>query len=106
MRFDSQLGAADFRESSPASRNSTESDGEELPQDPMEQLRRSLDAVFGSWNNPQAVRYPEIHEIKGLLGTAVNIQTTPLPSRSRTSIPSCALTQPVASAKPLASWSK
>ncbi len=48
---------------------------EEFPTEPMEQLRRAIDAVFGSWNNPQAVRYREINEIRGLLGTAVNVQT-------------------------------
>ena len=49
--------------------------GENLPTDPKEQLRRSINAVFGSWDNPQAIRYREINDIKGLLGTAVNVQT-------------------------------
>jgi pyruvate, orthophosphate dikinase len=49
--------------------------GSDLPQCPKEQLKLAIDAVFGSWHNPQAVRYREINEIKGLLGTAVNVQT-------------------------------
>ena len=49
--------------------------GEEFPQDPYDQLMRGISAVFGSWNNPRAVRYREINEIRGLLGTAVNVQT-------------------------------
>jgi len=49
--------------------------GEEFPTDPVDQLRKSIDAVFGSWNNPRAIRYREINEIRGLLGTAVNVQT-------------------------------
>ncbi len=49
--------------------------GEEFPQDPKEQLWKSIDAVFGSWNNERAIKYREINEIKGLLGTAVNVQT-------------------------------
>jgi pyruvate,orthophosphate dikinase len=49
--------------------------GEEFPQDPMDQLYRGIAAVFKSWHTPRAVRYREINEIKGLLGTAVNVQT-------------------------------
>lgn len=49
--------------------------GEEFPQDPKEQLWAAIDAVFGSWNNQRALKYRQIHDIKGLLGTAVNIQT-------------------------------
>ncbi|HEY8487259.1 MAG TPA: PEP/pyruvate-binding domain-containing protein, partial [Limnochordales bacterium] len=48
--------------------------GREFPQDPREQLRGAIDAVFGSWNNPRAVRYREIHRIPGDWGTAVNVQ--------------------------------
>lgn len=49
--------------------------GEEFPQDPYQQLEKSIEAVFSSWNTPRAVRYREINEITGLMGTAVNIQT-------------------------------
>lgn len=49
--------------------------GKEFPQDPITQLWESIDAVFGSWNNPRALKYRQIHDIKGLLGTAVNVQT-------------------------------
>src|SRR5437868_8675326 len=49
--------------------------GEEWPQNPMRQLEQSIEAVFKSWNTERAVRYREIHEIRGLAGTAVNIQT-------------------------------
>jgi pyruvate,orthophosphate dikinase len=48
---------------------------EDFPQKPIEQLWASIDAVFGSWNNPRAIKYRKINEIKGLLGTAVNVQT-------------------------------
>jgi len=46
----------------------------EFPQDPMTQLWASIDAVFGSWNNDRAVKYRALNNIKGLLGTAVNVQ--------------------------------
>ena len=49
--------------------------GEDFPQDPMRQLQLSIEAVFGSWHTPRAVRYREIEGIRGLLGTAVNVQS-------------------------------
>jgi pyruvate,orthophosphate dikinase len=49
--------------------------GEKFPDDPWEQLKLSIDAVFGSWNNNRAIRYREINAITGLVGTAVNVQT-------------------------------
>jgi pyruvate,orthophosphate dikinase len=52
-----------------------EETGKEFPQDPKEQLWKSIDAVFGSWNNDRAIKYRELNHITGLKGTAVNIQT-------------------------------
>ena len=49
--------------------------GREFPQDPLQQLELAIEAVFGSWNTPRAVRYREIENIRGLLGTAVNVQS-------------------------------
>jgi pyruvate, orthophosphate dikinase len=48
--------------------------GNMFPQDPMEQLKGSIDAVFGSWNSERAIKYRQIHKIENLLGTAVNVQ--------------------------------
>ena len=48
--------------------------GEMFPQDGREQLTHAVDAVFGSWNSPRAIRYRELNGITGLLGTAVNVQ--------------------------------
>jgi pyruvate,orthophosphate dikinase len=48
--------------------------GEEFPSDPREQLDKAVGAVFGSWNNPRAIKYRQLHDIRGLLGTAVNVQ--------------------------------
>ena len=47
---------------------------ENFPNDPKVQLRKAIDAVFASWNNPRAVKYRQLYEIKGLLGTAINVQ--------------------------------
>ena len=46
-----------------------------FPQDPMEQLERAIEAVFASWMTTRAVRYREVENIRGLLGTAVNVQS-------------------------------
>jgi pyruvate,orthophosphate dikinase len=47
--------------------------GEDLPQDPREQIRRTIDAVFASWNVPRAVTYRKHQGIGDDAGTAVNI---------------------------------
>ena len=49
--------------------------GEDFPQDPMSQLQLAIEAVFSSWNTTRAVRYREVENIRGLLGTAVNVQS-------------------------------
>ncbi len=49
--------------------------GEDFPTDPIDQLFKSINAVFNSWNNDRAIRYRQMNDIRGLLGTAVNIQT-------------------------------
>ena len=49
--------------------------GKEFPQEPIKQLQMSVEAVFGSWMTPRAVRYREVENIRGLLGTAVNVQS-------------------------------
>lgn len=45
-----------------------------FPDDPREQLRFAINAVFGSWNSDRAIKYRQINKITGLIGTAVNIQ--------------------------------
>jgi pyruvate,orthophosphate dikinase len=50
------------------------STGKEFPNDPREQLQMSIDAVFLSWNGARAVKYRELNDLRGLLGTAVNVQ--------------------------------
>ncbi|AEJ60698.1 pyruvate, phosphate dikinase [Spirochaeta thermophila DSM 6578] len=48
--------------------------GEEFPQDVKSQLWAAIDAVFDSWDNERARKYREINNIRGLKGTAVNVQ--------------------------------
>src|SRR5690606_2441187 len=40
-----------------------------FPEDPMEQLRFTVNAVFNSWNSSRAIKYRQINRIRGLLGT-------------------------------------
>ena len=47
---------------------------EDFPQDPKEQLWGSVNAVFGSWMAEKAVTYRRVEKIKGVVGTAVNVQ--------------------------------
>ena len=48
---------------------------EDFPQDPMEQLKLAIKAVFASWNNPRAQVYRKLNDIPHNLGTAVNVQS-------------------------------
>ena len=49
--------------------------GKPFPQEPRDQLRGSIEAVFSSWNSPRAVAYRRRERIPDDLGTAVNVQT-------------------------------
>jgi pyruvate,orthophosphate dikinase len=46
----------------------------DFPQDPFEQLRLAVEAVFLSWYTPRAHVYREMNNISETLGTAVNVQ--------------------------------
>jgi pyruvate,orthophosphate dikinase len=49
--------------------------GVEFPQEPREQLRFAIEAVFRSWNGERAKVYRRMEGIPDDLGTAVNVQT-------------------------------
>ncbi len=46
----------------------------DFPQDPLEQLTMSRDAVFRSWWNPKACYYRKMEKIPDEIGTAANVQ--------------------------------
>jgi pyruvate,orthophosphate dikinase len=48
---------------------------EEFPQDPMDQLKASIAAVFNSWDIPRARTYRKFEGIPNSMGTACNVQT-------------------------------
>jgi pyruvate,orthophosphate dikinase len=52
----------------------SEETGEEFPQDPLEQLRLAIRAVFDSWLGKRAATYRRINHIPDEWGTACNVQ--------------------------------
>ena len=49
--------------------------GSDFPQDPFTQLEHAIEAVFKSWMGDRAIRYRQLNDIRGLRGTAVNVQS-------------------------------
>ena len=64
-----------------------------FPQDPVEQLRLAIEAVFGSWNNPRATLYRQQNKIADDLGTAVNVQCMVFGNKGDSSATGVALTR-------------
>lgn len=48
--------------------------GRPFPTDPWQTLRQSIDAVFASWSSERARTYRQHHNVRGVVGTAVNVQ--------------------------------
>lgn len=48
--------------------------GRSFPENALEQLKLSIEAVFSSWDNDRAIAYRRINGIHGLIGTAVSVQ--------------------------------
>ncbi len=73
--FDTDLDADDWKIIVGQYKECVEREGgEAFPQDPAEQLSRSIAAVFGSWRNARAETYRNLHNIPESWGTAVNVQ--------------------------------
>ncbi|KAJ6249405.1 pyruvate [Anaeramoeba flamelloides] len=76
FNFDNELKADNWKEVLELyNKVIMEEKGITFPQDPMEQIRMSIKAVFSSWNVPRAIQYRERTGIPHTLGTAVNLQT-------------------------------
>lgn len=67
--LDVDMGAEDWQAVIAAFKTITD-----FPQDPFEQLKRAVEAVFRSWHAPRAHVYREMNNIPETLGTAVNVQ--------------------------------
>ncbi len=75
FEVDTDLSADDWLEVIAAYKNIVQEElGSAFPQDPQEQLRGAIGAVFSSWMNARAVTYRRLHNIPAAWGTAVNVQ--------------------------------
>ena len=75
VRLDTELGADDLAQLvARYKRVVHETTGSRFPDDPFEQLRGAIAAVFASWNTPRAETYRKLNGIPAEWGTAVNIQ--------------------------------
>src|SRR5688572_17130633 len=64
----------------------------DFPEDPYDQLRGAIAAVFGSWNGRRAVDYRRLNKIPDTLGTAVNVQSMVFGNMGNTSATGVAFT--------------
>ena len=86
VRDDTELSEGDLRELVAAFRELyREGTGEDFPQEPAEQLRQAIRAVFDSWLGPRAVTYRRINRIPDEWGTAVNVQQMVFGNKGETS---------------------
>ncbi len=67
--------------------------GRPFPQDPKEQLRLAIDAVFDSWFSKRAQEYRRIHRIPGDWGTAVTVMMMVFGNLGETSVTGVAFTR-------------
>lgn len=76
IHYDTELTADDLKELIVKFKNiyKENRNGEEFPQEPIEQLMGAVKAVFRSWDNPRAIVYRRMNDIPGDWGTAVNVQ--------------------------------
>ncbi len=86
VKEDVELGVEDLRAlTDEFKRVFREETDEEFPQDPKEQLRQAIRAVFDSWTGERAVSYRRINRIPDDWGTAVNVQQMVFGNRGETS---------------------
>lgn len=86
VEFDTDLDAEDWKKVCEGYKEVIKTHaGKLFPEDPKEQLKMGIGAVFGSWNAKRAIAYRRINSITGLLGTAVNIQSMAFGNMGETS---------------------
>lgn len=74
--FDYEIPASDLQELIAEYKQIVKKDiGKDFPQDVWEQLVLAIKAVFGSWNNSNAITYRAAEKIPNDIGTAVNVQS-------------------------------
>ena len=76
VKYDTDLDVNDLKGLIPKYKELVKKEsGKDFPQDPQEQLKMSIDAVFNSWNNERAIAYRRINKLRNDAGTGVNIQS-------------------------------
>jgi pyruvate,orthophosphate dikinase len=74
--------------------------GHDFPEDPTEQLRMGVNAVFSSWYGARAVTYRRLYNIPDSWGTAVNVVAMVFGNMGETSGTGVAFTRDPASGEP------
>ncbi len=73
-KLDTELTAGDLKALVEQFKETVQREAERpLPEDPYEQLRLAIEAVFNSWYSPRAFAYRKAENIPDDLGTAVNV---------------------------------
>ncbi len=87
VHYDTELDANDLKELANKFKAVYKEamNGEEFPQDPIEQLMGAVKAVFRSWDNARAIVYRRMNDIPGDWGTAVNVQCMVFGNKGETS---------------------
>jgi len=76
VKLDTELSAAELKKLVQLFKDEIKKrTGKDFPTDPWEQLWGAISAVFGSWNNPRALKYRKLNNIPADWGTAVNVQS-------------------------------
>lgn len=85
VSVDTDLSADDLKELVKRYKGVYQAQGTQFPEDPYEQLRAAVYAVFDSWESERANVYRQVAGITGLRGTAVNVQTMAFGNMGETS---------------------
>jgi pyruvate,orthophosphate dikinase len=76
IKLDTELTTDDLRELVREFKAIYKSEtGTDFPENPYEQLKLAISAVFGSWFGDRAIKYRKLNSIPDDLGTACNVQT-------------------------------
>jgi len=76
VKFDADLTPDSLRELVKKFKNVVKIEtGRSFPEDPYDQLKQAITAVFKSWNNQRAKFYRKVNNIPDDIGTAVNVQS-------------------------------
>lgn len=76
VKTDAEIPAADIKQLVVEFKQIAErQSGEPFPTDVYDQLKKSIEAVFSSWNNKRAIDYRNFNKISHALGTGVNVQS-------------------------------